>query len=49
VPISFINIAAGGKNTNQWNPKSEFLASQFDAILKERAVRAVLWQQGESD
>jgi hypothetical protein len=49
VPISFINIAAGSTNTNQWNPKSEYLASQFDAILNERAVRAVLWQQGESD
>ena len=49
VPVAFLNVSVGGTRVGQWQPGSQLCANLCDAIALAGDVRAVLWQQGESD
>jgi len=49
VPIGFANVAWGGTSTRQWAPGEQLHMRLRDTGVSLGHVRAVLWQQGESD
>ena len=49
VPIGFINVAWGGTASAQWMPGESLHVRLVDVGKRVGVVRAVLWQQGESD
>ena len=51
VPIGFINVAVGSTKIKQWEAGSKNFKGLMNAIKSAEpyGVRAVLWQQGESD
>lgn len=49
VPIGFVNVAVGGTATRQWLPGEKLYVQLADAGQSVGRLRAVLWQQGESD
>ncbi|MDA0832566.1 MAG: hypothetical protein O2955_00575 [Planctomycetota bacterium] len=49
VPVGFCNVAVGGTASSQWLPGEKLYQRLLDAGLAVGNVRAVLWQQGESD
>ncbi len=49
VPVAFINVARNATDSTCWNPASGACWPLFAKTLAQRAYRAVLWHQGESD
>lgn len=49
VPVGFVHVAVGGTRVEHWRRGSQLFANLCDAVQLAGNVRAVLWQQGESD
>ena len=49
VPVGFVNVAVGATASRQWLPDGPLYAAMVQAGCAVAPVRAVLWQQGESD
>ncbi len=49
VPVGFVNVAVGGTSTAQWMPDGPLHKRLRDIGPHVGPVRAVFWQQGESD
>lgn len=49
VPVGFANVAYGGTSSAQWQPGGGLFGPLADVGKNLKSVRAVLWQQGESD
>jgi Carbohydrate esterase, sialic acid-specific acetylesterase len=49
VPIGLANVAVGGSASAQWLPGTLFCDRLIAAGKTQGSLRAVLWQQGESD
>ncbi len=49
VPVGLANVAYGGTSSAQWQPDSNLFARLAETGRNLKSVRAVLWQQGESD
>jgi hypothetical protein len=49
VPVAFVHCAVGGTSIEQWRSGTQLFDNMRDAVALCGDVRAVLWQQGESD
>jgi len=49
VPVGFVHVAVGGTRIEHWRRGTALFANLCDAVALAGDVRAVLWQQGESD
>jgi hypothetical protein len=48
-PISFVNVSVGGSASRQWLPDAQLFPRLPQGMAAAGEVRAILWQQGESD
>ncbi len=49
VPVAFVNVAYGGTSSQQWMPNNSLHQRLVSMGQEIKRIRAVLWQQGESD
>jgi eukaryotic-like serine/threonine-protein kinase len=50
LPVAFINVAVGGSSISEWQPGTVNFKRLVQVLRAQPcSVRAVLWQQGESD
>lgn len=49
VPVAFVHTAVGGTSIEQWRSGTQLFDNLREAVALCGDVRAVLWQQGESD
>ncbi len=49
IPVGFVHVAVGGTRIEHWRRGSQLFSNICDAVRLAGDVRAVLWQQGESD
>ncbi len=49
VPIGMLNVASGNTTLEDWQPGKPLWTDLVEALKQAGDVRAILWQQGESD